>query len=283
MVPKASVTTETRVSPFRWIAVLTNVCILTMFLLGCSSRQRGNEGLTVPRRASRSTRDSSFDWMDSSPHAPTFRVLDTESSLGPYARKAKTITLEDLVKMHGHPCDGLFTAACAMGVGTRKLFSDGVIDRTDLCCLTNNSPCYGDVAAYLSGGRIRFGTQKIDPSLKNVWILHRPSTKETLRVRLREGVFPAELSALEGRIKSGTYGRGDIRRCQKMQWRFARSLLQKPLGTWFEVELLPDFVWKPDAYEHLGPRGDVRFKNASGAEAATTIGGSAKNRKVVEG
>jgi len=48
-----------------------------------------------------------FDWLTDAPFAPTFAVLDTESSLGPYASSTKTITLKDLVNMHGHPCDGL--------------------------------------------------------------------------------------------------------------------------------------------------------------------------------
>ena len=39
-----------------------------------------------------------FDWMAKAPHAPVFRVLDTESSLGPYARQPKTITLKGLLE-----------------------------------------------------------------------------------------------------------------------------------------------------------------------------------------
>ena len=85
-----------------------------------------------------------FDWMCDSPYVPVFRVLDTESSLGPYADRTKTVTLADLVKMHGHPCDGLVTAACALSVGLRELYPDGVVDRTDTGGICNNSPCYGD-------------------------------------------------------------------------------------------------------------------------------------------
>lgn len=235
--------------------------LLPLLCLGCGHRRRAVTSSTTAAEEKPTVAWYFHDWMASSLYAPTFRVLDTESSLGPYAEKTKTITLKDLVKMHGHPCDGLFTAACALSVGLGVLFPDGVIDRTDLCCVTNNSPCYGDVAAYLTGGRVRFGTQKIEPSLKHVWILHRPSQGRTLRVHLRDGVFPEELAALEGRIKSGAYEKSDIRRCQRMQWDFARGLLQKPLVTWFEVDELPGFVWKPDTYEHLGQRGDVKLKN----------------------
>ncbi len=202
------------------------------------------------------------DWMYLSPYSPVFKVLDTESSLGPLAKRSKIITLRDLIKMHGHPCDGLFTAACALSVGLNRLFPEGVIDRTDLRCITNNSPCYGDVTSYLTGARIRFGTQKIDPNMKNEWIVQRVSTDETIRIRLREGVFPLEISALEKTIKSGNYKKQDIRRCQKMQWNYARNLLQKPLKSWFDVTKIPNIKWVADDYVNIGKRGDVLLKDA---------------------
>src|SRR5665811_1458083 len=49
------------------------------------------------------------DWLAKAPYLPSFEVLDTQSSLGPYAKEAKLIGLKDLIKMHGHPCDGLVT------------------------------------------------------------------------------------------------------------------------------------------------------------------------------
>jgi len=119
------------------------------------------------------------------------------SSLGSYAYFEKTITLKDLAKMHGYPCDGLVTAACAMEVGLDVLYPDGVVDRTDTGCITKNSPCYGDVAAYLSGGRVRFGTQKINLMLGDEFILCRFSTGETVKVSLKPGVFPEAVAVLE--------------------------------------------------------------------------------------
>lgn len=202
-----------------------------------------------------------FDWMAEAPYSSTFRVLDTESSLGLYAEHLKTITLKDLVKMHGHACDGLVTAACAMSVGLNRLYPNGAIDRTDTCCITNNSPCYGDVAAYLTGGRIRFGTQKIDPSLGNEFILYRLSTGRAVKVSLRPGVFPDRVAALENKIRSGDFTDADMRRCQQWQWDYARNLLQRPLDKSFQVESLPAFSWEPDPYPNAGKRGDVVNKN----------------------
>jgi formylmethanofuran dehydrogenase subunit E len=202
-----------------------------------------------------------FDWMVEAEHAPVFRVLDTESSLGPYAGRAKTLTLKDLVKMHGHACDGLFTAACALSVGLRELYPDGVIDRTDTGGVCNNSPCFGDAVEYLTGGRIRFGTQKIDPSLGNEFIVYQFSTGRAVQVALKSGVFPAELSALEKKIRGGAFSEEEMRRCQLMQWEYAKKLVSRPLSESFTVSAMTGFVWQPDTYPNLGKRGDIINKD----------------------
>lgn len=202
-----------------------------------------------------------FNWMANAAYAPVFKVRDTESSLGPYAGQVKTITLKDLVKMHGHPCDGLVTAACALKVGLDALYPDGVVDRTDTGCITKNSPCYGDVAAYLTGGRIRFGTQKIDPSLGNEFILYRFSNRKAVKVSLKPGVFPAAVQALEKKLRSGNFTNEEMLQCQQLEWDYARNLLKRPLGESFEVRALKNFRWTPDSYEHIGRRGDVINKN----------------------
>jgi hypothetical protein len=106
-----------------------------------------------------------MDWVTHSKYSPEFEVLDSESTLGRYASMTKTITLKDLVKFHGHACDGLVQAAGAMSLALHELFPDGVIDRTDLRILSKNSPCFMDVSAYLTGGRINFGTLDVDDAL----------------------------------------------------------------------------------------------------------------------
>ena len=202
-----------------------------------------------------------FEWMAVAPHAPTFQVRDTESSLGPYAKKTKTITLKDLVKMHGHPCDGLVTAACGLSLGLKELYPDGAIDRTDTCCITNNSPCFGDVAAYLTGGRIRFGTQKIAHNMDNEFIIYRISTKQAVKISLRDSIFPSKLAELERKMKSGDFTMEQMHQCQKLGWDFAESVLNRPLEESFVVKDLEAFIWKPDNYIHRGSRGDVVNKN----------------------
>lgn|GEM_PF-2252646 len=190
------------------IYALMFLFVATSFLVaGCA--HNSHERTCVP--LSLAEQGPYFDWLTGSPFSPVFRVLDTESSLGPYAEKPKTITLTDLVNMHGHPCDGLVTAACGLFVGLKVLYPDGVIDRTDTGCITNNSPCFGDAAAYLTGGRIRFGTQKVDPALGNEFILYRFSTCEAIRISLKPGVFPEEVLGLERTIRAGDWRCGVVR------------------------------------------------------------------------
>jgi formylmethanofuran dehydrogenase subunit E len=236
----------------------TRLVVLLSVLLALSGC-----GRTAQREAQPRVTWYYFDWMAEAPYAPTFRVLDTESSLGPYAGQPKTVTVKDLIKMHGHPCDGLVTAACAMSLGLSQLYPNGVVDRTDTCCITNNSPCYGDVAAYLTGGRIRFGTQKIDPSLGNEFVLYRVSTKQAVRVSLRPDVFPAQLAALERKVRSGDFNAADMDRCQRWQWDYARQLLQRPLRESFYVETLEALSWEPDPYPNAGNRWDIVNKNVA--------------------
>jgi formylmethanofuran dehydrogenase subunit E len=204
-----------------------------------------------------------FAWAGGASTTPVFQVLDTESSLGPYATHTKAITMKDLVKYHGHLCDGLVVASMALQAGLSWLYPEGVIDRTDTGVMTNNSPCFGDAAAYLSGGRIRFGTQKINPDLKIEFILCRFSTRKAVDVALKPDVFPTDVAEIEARIRAGDFSPEDIDECQRRQWDFARHVLDTPPQELFTVRWLPDFEWTPDAYPSCGPRGDVVCKEVA--------------------
>lgn len=236
--------------------ITINILCSTMFFAGCSSINKAPSINTAKQ-----TCWYYPGWMANASYVPTFEVLDTESSLAPYAEKTKIITLKDLIKMHGHPCDGLVTAACALKVGLSKLYPEGIIDRTDTCCITNNSPCFGDVAAYLTGGRIRFGTQKINPDMGNEFILYRISTKQAVKVSLKDGVFPKDVADLEKKVKSGNFTLQEMRLCQKKEWDYAHELLNRPLKKSFTVEVIKAFTWQPDPYIHRGSRGDIVNKN----------------------
>ena len=135
---------------------------------------------------------------------PVFKVLDTESSHGRYSQYTKEITFDDLVKFHGHACDGLYRGTYALSVAFKILFPSGVIDRTDLRAISRNSPCLGDAASYLTGARVRFGTQDV-MNEPGVWyILQRISTGEAVKVTEEDGFFPAKISDAEASLISAT-------------------------------------------------------------------------------
>ena len=195
---------------------------------------------------------------------PVFDVLDTESSLGRYADRTKRITVQDLVKFHGHPCDGLFRGAVAMRLALDALAQDGVADRTDLRVLSRNSPCLGDVAAYLTGGRVRFGTQDVR-DIPGVWyILQQVSTGRAVRVRERAGVYPADLAEREARMMAGEpVPPEEIDAVREAQAQWVRDvLLTHPAADLYSVETLPDFAWEEVPFAHRGRRTDVLFKDA---------------------
>ncbi|MGC8722437.1 MAG: formylmethanofuran dehydrogenase subunit E family protein [Acidobacteriota bacterium] len=189
------------------------------------------------------------------------RVLDTESSLGPMSQRPQTVTLADLVRFHGHPCDGLIAAAEGITLGLKRLFPDGIVDRTDVAAATNASPCYSDAAAYLTGARTLYGTLVIDRNLGDEWILARRSTGEAVMVRLKPGVKPADLPAMEKTLRAAGCDGPLIVRVQGLQLTFIHRLLSAPPGSLYEVTELPAFPYpvtgeRPDAAKaRCGDRG----------------------------
>ncbi len=186
------------------------------------------------------------------PYAPVVKVVDTESSLGPLATTIQTVTLADLTRFHGHPCDGLVAASAAIAYGLHALFPDGVVDRTDVIAAVKPSPCFSDAAAYLTGARTQFGTLALDPALGDTWILHRRSTGRTVAVSLRDGIKPRELPDLEARLRSEDCDRALMARVRQVQDGYATAVIARPPAQIFTIEDLPSFPYKdggirPDA------------------------------------
>jgi len=201
-------------------------------------------------------------WAASAP-LPVFRVRDTESSHGRYALEVKTIGVKDLVKFHGHACDGLFRGAMALAVALPVLFPDNIVDRTDLRVISRNSPCLGDVAAYLTGGRVRFNSQDV-ANQPGVWfVLEQIATGHRIRVEENPDVYPKSLSDEEAQLVStGVATPEQLDRLQAAQWDWVkRVLLNTPRETLYTVRRLPEDSWEDVPYAHRGPRSDVLFKD----------------------
>jgi len=139
-------------------------------------------------------------WLDDAIALPTFEVIDTRSAQGRLDQRPKTVTIADLVLFHGHACDGLLRGAYAFRALGDVAFPDAPFDRTDLQVVSKNSPCLGDVAAYLTGGRARFGTHRLDSGLGVGFIVRVSSTGATWEVSEEPGFFPPLIAAWDAAL-----------------------------------------------------------------------------------
>lgn len=202
------------------------------------------------------------EWLSTSSYAPVFQVRDTENKYGRYAKQTKTITIKDLIKYHGHFCGGLVESTASLRVAFDNLFSDGIVDRTDLRIVSNNSACGGDVAAYLTGARTRFNSHVIDNSLtESEFYVQQVSTGKTVHVKLNPAVYPKEVKTQMKKIESGTFEPKDIDLFQELQWAYAKRMVNKPLKESFIIEETKDYKWPESSCKDLGKRKDNDYKN----------------------
>ncbi len=201
-------------------------------------------------------------WLADAPHAPLFKVRDTVNKYGRYAAETKTITLKDLIKFHGHFCGGLVEAATALKVAFDRLFPYGIVDRTDLAVASNNSACGGDVAAYLTGARTRFGSHLIDPALKESdFVVRRISTGKSVRVVINAATYPEDVRTQMKKIESGRFEPADIDLFQDLQWAYAKKLAGRPAVESVNVTDDPGYAWPEPPCKPLGQRRDNDYKS----------------------
>ena len=194
---------------------------------------------------------------------PSFKVLDTESSHGRYSKSTKDIGFEDLVKFHGHACDGLYRGAYALSVALKSLFSDYIVDRTDLRAISRNSPCLGDAASYLTGARVRFGTQDVR-NQEGVWyIVQRISTGETVEVKEEAGFFNKDIIELESSLSLAQAdelpGKLDNLKALQDDWVSNVLLKTRPEEHYHSSRI--EYSWKEVPYANKGIRTDIIFKD----------------------
>ena len=158
-----------------------------------------------------------------------FTVIDTRSAQGRLDRRPKEVGVADLVLFHGHACDGLLRGMWAMRALADVAFPGRPFDRSDLLVVSKNSPCLGDVAAYLTGGRARFGTHRLDDALGVGFRVQVLSTEEAWEVREEPGFFPAHVAAWEAALLTGDLGAADKAELlavhEAAQWDWVRTAL----------------------------------------------------------
>jgi len=231
-----------------------------------------------------------YSSMVAKPHAPVFEMLATQGTQGRYYPYTYPVTLKDLVRFHGHDCEGTTSAANCAWVAFKILFPDGIIDRSVLWGISGESPCWSDAVAFLTGARLQYGNLGFfkDKRYSHAIVLYREDTRAAVLATWKEGVnnIPGEPVMLPGKItwkpkvtmkevedlkavvkKSGghpTPYQVDLMRYQ--QWLHINDILEHPLEESYQAKIIENFKWE----EWIDPaktitkpheRTDTRLKN----------------------
>lgn len=173
-----------------------------------------------------------------------FHVIDTDFSKGRLTFE-QTILLDDLVKFHGHLCDGLVVGALAMDVVLSEMYPDLPIDRTNLRIVSKPSPCLTDVAIYLTGGRYQFNTFFVSIDFDGIYVVQRIDDGTTFSVSLNSGVKPSEIDSLGSLAVNKQLDGCQLDTLRMLEDDFTAYLLQTDPKTIFTVKRMDDFVWDP--------------------------------------
>lgn len=237
--------------------------------------------------------DRSPTWyasMVNRPYAPTFEMLATQGTQGRYYPYTYPVTLKDMIRFHGHDCEGTVHVANAAWVALRILFPDGIIDRSVLWGISGDSPCWSDGVAFLTGARLQYGNLGFfrDKRYSHAIVLYREDTKVAVLATWKEGInnIPGEPVMLPGKIhwkpkvsmrdiealKAVVKSAGgkptpyQVDQMRYQQWEQVNDILDHPLSDSYSAEVLPDFQWAQwvDPAKSVGQtitRSDVRLKN----------------------
>ena len=220
--------------------------------------------MSSPSRGPSDPRDATSwfvpPWLEDAVDLPTFLVLDTRSAQGRLERRPKGVSVADLILLHGHACDGLLRGAYALRALFDLAFGDLPIDRTDILVVSKNSPCLGDVAAYLTGARTRFGTHRLDDGLGVGFQIQLISTGRAWEVREEPGFFPSLIARWELALSRGDLPEADLRELiavnEEAQWNWVRTeLLPTRPAEHYLVRALDSFT--PPPAVHTARRTDT--------------------------
>lgn len=173
-----------------------------------------------------------------------FNVVDTDFSKGRIGQE-QTIGLNDLVRFHGHLCDGLVVGAQAMQQALNVLYPNQPIDRTNLRLVSQPSPCITDVGAYLSGGRYQFNTFYVDQDIPGLYVIQRIDNKKAVSVSLNQGVKPERIDQLGKLAVQGKLTPCEIDELRALEDAFTEFLLNAKADEMYMVTELDHFEWQP--------------------------------------
>jgi hypothetical protein len=228
--------------------------------------------------------------MMAKPHAPAFEILATRGTEGRYYPYTYTVSLKDMIKWHGHDCEGTIHAANAAKMAFEILFPDGIIDRSVLWGISGPSPCWSDAVAFLTGARVQYGNLGFfrDKDYGHAILLYREDTQVAVLATWKKGInnipdepvvlpeaiawTPAvsmeEMMQLKRAVKAagGTPTPYQVDLMRYQQWRHVNDILDHPLRESYQARIVPGFRWadwidpaKAVAKPHA--RSDVYLKN----------------------
>lgn len=228
--------------------------------------------------------------MVAQPYAPVFEILATRGTQGRYYPYTYAVTLKDMVKWHGHDCEGTTHAAAAIKVAFNTLFPDGIIDRSVLWGISGPSPCWSDAVAFLSGARLQYGNLGFfkDKKYAHAILLYRMDTGVAVLATYKEGInnIPDEPVVLPEKItwkpKVDMQKVMDLKKVVKKaggnptpyqvdqlryyQWLHVNDILSRPIEESYQAKIIDTFKWQEwvDASKAIAnphKRGDIRLKN----------------------
>jgi len=242
-------------------------------------------GLTQPDRI-----PTWYAPMVDEPYAPVFEILATKGTQGRYYQYTYAVTVKDLVKMHGHDCEGLSHAAACCKVAFDILFPDGIIDRSVLWGITGTSPCWTDVVAFLTGARIQYGNLGFfkDKNYGHAIILYREDTEVAVLATWKQGInnIPGEPVVLPGKItwtpKMSMQEVLDLKKVVKdaggkptpyqvdlmryHQFMHINDIYSRPLEESYQAKVIENFKWAEwvdpsKTVQNPHVRADIRLKD----------------------
>jgi len=242
-------------------------------------------GVEAPDRA-----PSWYAPMAGKPYAPVFEMLATQGTQGRYYPYTYPVTLKDMIRFHGHDCEGTIHAAANARVAFDILFPDGIVDRSVLWGISGNSPCWSDAVAFLTGARLQYGNLGFfkDKHYSHAIILYREDTDVAVlatwktginnipgepvmlpqRIEWKPQVDTAAVMALKAEVKAagGEPTPYQVDLLRHLQWKHVNDILEHPLESSYQAQILDGFRWqdwidpaKTISAPHV--RSDTRLKN----------------------
>ncbi|MCW8820734.1 MAG: formylmethanofuran dehydrogenase subunit E family protein [Sulfurovum sp.] len=224
------------------------------------------------------------------PYAPVFEVLATKGTQGRYYEYTYAVTIKDMIKWHGHDCEGTTHAANIMKIAFEILFPDGIIDRSVLKGISGTGPCWSDAVAFLTGARLQYGNLGFfkNKDYNHAIILYRTDTKVAVLATYKKGInnIPGEPVVLPEKINwktkvnmqevmdlkkevknaKGNPSPYQVDLLRFYQWQHVNDILSHPLHESYQAKIIEDFNWddwvdNTKSITNSFERSDTRLKN----------------------